>query len=177
MLIKKSKILEANQVCFPCGEKYGNRPFPTHNFSVWGGVCDICGHESNAHGLNGGVTSVRDFGYLHEYENNEQWKDVVGYEGLYQVSTFGRIKSIKNSREKILVKRKSGSIKYYTICLCKNNKPKYYLIHRLVASAFIPNIDINKDQVNHKNGNKLDNRMDNLEWVTNLENRKHSYNK
>lgn len=97
--------------------------------------------------------------------NKEIWKDIVGYEGLYQVSNFGRIKSLYNYRGKgnILIPRlKRG---YLTIGLRKNKIRKWKTIHRLIAQTFIPNPH-NYPVVNHKNENKLDNRIENLEWCT-----------
>ena len=112
----------------------------------------------------------------------EIWKDIKGYEGLYQVSNMGRIKSIgryvkkKNSivqrkKEKILKQRVHTRCKYreLTIGLTKDGEIKTLSVHRLVALTFIPNSD-NKPQVNHINENPLDNRIDNLEWVTAKEN-------
>lgn len=106
----------------------------------------------------------------------EVWKDIKGYEGLYQVSNFGRIKSLERKRidrnqilpEKILSIRKKEN-GYLTVSLNKNTKDKKHLVHRLVAQAFIPNID-NKPCINHKDENKTNNNVDNLEWCT------HKYN-
>lgn len=96
----------------------------------------------------------------------EIWKDVPDYEGLYQVSNLGRIKSLYNYKRNgtnILIPRiKRG---YYTIGLRKNGKRKWFLVHRLVAKAFIPNPN-NLPQINHKDENKLNNNIKNLEWCS-----------
>jgi len=114
----------------------------------------------------------------------EIWKDIKNYEGLYQVSNTGKVKSlgriaIKNGnnkpniwKEKIL----TGSSKsnYPKVGLRKDNQQVTFNIHKLVAEAFIPNIN-NKPFVNHKNGIKTDNGVENLEWVTHQENMQHAY--
>ena len=95
----------------------------------------------------------------------EYWKPVVGYEGLYMVSNWGRVKSIKFGKERIL-KPVTNSSGYLLVGLYKNNIEKKYSVHRLVAEAFIPN-PYNLPQVNHRDENKLNNNVDNLEWCTN----------
>ena len=115
----------------------------------------------------------------------EIWRDIPNYEGLYQVSNLGRIKSLPKiinngrsygkimvSNEKIMKPRydKDG---YLRIGITKNKKQKIICVHRLVAFAFIPNPQ-NKKQINHINGIKDDNKLENLEWVTNSENQLHS---
>lgn len=97
----------------------------------------------------------------------EIWKNIKDYEGLYQISSEGRVKSLGNNKtrkEKIL-KNSKGSIGYLQVNLCKNGKLKRHSIHRLVAQAFIPNPD-NLPEVNHINEDKTDNRVDNLEWCS-----------
>lgn len=101
----------------------------------------------------------------------ETWKDIKGYEGLYQVSNIGNIKNIKRNKLLKLNTHKQG---YNVVNLCKCGKVKKYLVHRLVAEAFIPNTE-NKPQVNHIDGNKKNNNIDNLEFVTNSENTIHAY--
>ena len=96
----------------------------------------------------------------------EVWKDIEGYEGLYQVSTLGRVKNSRSGRILKGGKHKAG---YHQVILCKNGKVKYYLVHRLVAQAFIPNPQ-NKPQVNHIDEDKENNYVENLEWVTIKEN-------
>ena len=102
----------------------------------------------------------------------EIWKDIKDYEGLYQVSNWGRVKSIKFGKERILKQHINIKGGYYYVCLLKNGKHKNYYVHRLVAEAFIPN-SYNLPQVNHRDENKLNNNVDNLEWCTNEYN--HNY--
>lgn len=97
--------------------------------------------------------------------NGEVWRDVVGYEGLCKVSNLGRVKSSKDDR--ILVLNKSTE--YITF----NLRSKSYRLHRALAEAFIPNPE-NKLEVNHINADKFDNRLENLEWCTHLENMQHA---
>ena len=98
-----------------------------------------------------------------ERENDriEIWKDYKDYEGLYQVSNLSRVKSIKFGKERILKQNIRGG--YYYVCLSKNGIVKKYQVHRLVAEAFIDNPD-NLPQVNHKDEDKTNNNVDNLEW-------------
>lgn len=106
----------------------------------------------------------------------EEWKDIKGYKGKYQVSNTGKIISLNyhrsgKSKELIPNKPKKG---YPYVGLCNGGKIKSLKIHRLVAEAFIPNPG-NKPFVNHKDGNKHNNNVNNLEWVTALENNLHMY--
>ena len=112
----------------------------------------------------------------------EIWKDIPGYEGYYQASTFGKIKSVDrvvkqvcgkepskyqyNHYKGILLKtflRKDG---YIGVSLCKNHKSKKYLVHRLIGMTFVENKE-NFPQINHKDENKTNNHVSNLEWCTN----------
>ena len=92
----------------------------------------------------------------------EIWCPIKGYESLYEVSDQGRVKSIGYGKERIL---KPGRIKtgYLRVNLCKNGEMKNWLVHRLVAKTFIPNPD-NLQEVNHKDENKENNSVQNLEW-------------
>ena len=109
----------------------------------------------------------------------EIWKDIHNYEGLYQISNYGSVKSlerkVKNTKssyrivkEKILSCGKSSN-GYYYIILYKNQNKKIYRIHRLVAEAFIPNPN-NYSEVNHKDENKENNNVNNLEWCNHIYN-------
>lgn len=113
----------------------------------------------------------------------EEWKDVVNYEGYYQVSNLGRIKSLdrvivdKNGVEmqipSIIKKLQKSKTGYWCIELWRHNKLKYVKVHRLIADAFIPNPE-NKPQVNHIDSNRLNNDISNLEWCTPSENTIHA---
>ena len=95
----------------------------------------------------------------------EEWKDIKGYEGLYQVSNLGRVKSLgnnKSKKEKIL-DPKPNMYGYKEVRLSKEGKRKPYKVHRLVAIYFIPNPN-NYKEVNHKDEDKTNNHVSNLEW-------------
>ena len=116
---------------------------------------------------------------------NEIWKEISGYEGYFEVSNLGNFRS----KDRIIKYKSNGtrlypgkSLKtetivegYQRIVLMKEAIKKRYMCHRLVAQEFVPNPD-NKPYVNHINGNKADNRAENLEWVTQSENELHSHN-
>lgn len=104
----------------------------------------------------------------------EIWKDIVGYEGLYQISNLGRVKSLRFNKEKVLSTSKNTKTKYVHISLCKNKVNKKHYIHRLLGDAFVDNKE-GKPHINHKNGIRDDNRVENLEWVTPKENHMHKY--
>lgn len=96
---------------------------------------------------------------------NEIWKDIPNYEGLYQISNIGNIKTLnykKTKKEKIL-KQRLDKYGYKYIKLSKNGKQTYYLIHRLVAQVFVLNPN-NLPQINHKDENRTNNVYSNLEW-------------
>ena len=95
--------------------------------------------------------------------NNEQWKDIFGYDGAYQVSDLGRVRSRKSGEWRVLMayKEKCG---YLKVDLFKNGKKKHFLVHRLVADVFIHNGNLLNTEINHKDENKTNNRTSNLEW-------------
>lgn len=103
---------------------------------------------------------------------NEQWRPVVGWDGIYEVSDLGRIRSLCYAQPKIV----TGAAKRYVhIVLCRDGRREDCLVHRLVALAFLGAPSIETMEVNHRNGNKLDNRLSNLEWVTRSENKIHAH--
>lgn len=113
----------------------------------------------------------------------EIWKDVPEYEGIYQVSSLGKVRSLdmqvwsgtvyynKNGR---VLRAGINKSKYYSVVLCKDRIQKSYDVHRLVAITFIEN-KLNKRAVNHIDSDKLNNCVSNLEWVTDRENNSHRH--
>jgi hypothetical protein len=102
----------------------------------------------------------------------EIWKDIPNYEGLYQVSSKGNVRRI-TLRPHIL-NQSLSNCGYKRVVLCKNNTPRVFSVHRIVAEVFIDNPD-NKPTVNHIDGNKENNSIDNLEWATRSEQEKWKY--
>jgi len=109
----------------------------------------------------------------------EEFRPVIGYEGLYEVSNLGNVLSVERidnagrKRGGFRLKQKTDRYGYKCVNLCKNGITKSTTVHRLVAEAFIPNPD-KKPEVNHKNEDKQDNSVKNLEWVTSKENQNHA---
>lgn len=111
--------------------------------------------------------------------NDEIWKDMIGYEGQYQVSSMGRVRSIvdNHGQANIHIKKtyiRSNSCQYEYVCLSVKDVAHTEAVHRAVAKAFIPNPE-KKPMVNHRDGNKLKNTACNLEWVTCSENHIHAH--
>lgn len=122
-------------------------------------------------------------------KNTEEiWKDVVGYEGLYEVSDYGRVRSHKDKRTTAVVrgktverawkprilKNKNPSGRDIRVSLWKDKNPKDFLVHRLVAIAFLPKVE-GKNYVNHIDGNPKNNHISNLEWCNHTENNNHAF--
>lgn len=121
-------------------------------------------------------------------ENEEVWKPVVDYENFYEISSLGRIRSLdtiinfrtknglyrrrKNIGRVLVLSYDSGG--YLIVCLCVSSVRRTLLVHRLVGLTFILN-PLNKPQINHINGIRHDNRIENLEWNTRSENQSHSF--
>lgn len=101
----------------------------------------------------------------------EQWR-VLQRLPMYEVSNLGRVRSIKKGKERLL-KQCLASSGYHLVCLSDNKKGSTNYVHRLVAEVFIPIDDINRAVVNHKDKNRLNNSIENLEWVTHTENMFH----
>ncbi len=106
---------------------------------------------------------------------SEVWKPIAGYEGLYEVSNFGRVRNASKAHcaKGGILKPQADSAGYCRINVYKCGKMVHKLVHRVVAEAFVEN-PLNKSEVNHKDGNKANNIATNLEWVTPKENIKHS---
>lgn len=108
--------------------------------------------------------------------NGEIWKDIEDYKGIYQVSSFGRVKSLDRVNidryfKGRILKQYREKLGYCRVSLIKNGKTKNFLVHRLIAFAFIENPNPEKfDMIDHKNGVRYDNRIENLRWLNNREN-------
>ena len=138
--------------------------------------------ETNDGLIESVVQEIKD-SLLNEYNKDEIWKDIPEYEGVYQVSNLGRIRSL--DREITYANRKTGLYKgrimklkmskygYVVFHFSVDNKKKAISVHRLVAETFIPNPD-NKPCVNHIDCNRANNKVSNLEWCTHKENVQHS---
>lgn len=102
----------------------------------------------------------------------EEYRDIQGYEGLYQVSNYGNVRSLYGKSRILKPSKDSGG--YLSVGLSKNNSVKRHLVHRLVCAAFLDNPN-EKPEVNHKDGIKTNNNVLNLEYVTPSENTNHAY--
>ena len=115
---------------------------------------------------------------IKEADKNEIWKNIQGYEGIYMISNLGRVKSLSRFREigygrkqpiKEIILKQYIRDGYYTVTLNKNSKGKPFRVHRLIAQEFVPNPQ-GLECVNHKDENRLNNRIENLEWCTRVYN-------
>lgn len=105
----------------------------------------------------------------------EKWRDIPGYEGLYSVSDMGRVKSYKRIKSgKIMRQQTRKNHPYLMLQLRKDKLYKHFLVHRLVAMAFLAN-DSNLPEVNHRDCNARNNSLKNLEWISSSDNTKHSF--
>lgn len=105
-------------------------------------------------------------------EFKEIWKPILGYNGTYEASNKGRVKSFKYKSPRIL-KQTINNNGYYACSLCQSGKVKRMMVHRIICESFIENAE-NKETVNHKDGDKLNNNINNLEWATRKENIHHA---
>ena len=102
---------------------------------------------------------------IDNFAHNEQWKAIDGYDGLYEVSSLGSVRSLKYGNVRVLKPQKDKG-GYLYVNLYRDRKMKHLYVHRLVAQAFIPNDDKSKTQINHRNEDKTENKVSNLEWCT-----------
>ncbi len=118
----------------------------------------------------------RHFLFIMEDEEIEEWKDIINFEGYYQISSFGRLKSFKKHKEGYIMSLTNKTGWYLSVVLCGIDKiNESHKIHILVGKYFIPNPE-NKKYINHKDLNKQNNHKNNLEWNTSSENINHAIN-
>lgn len=110
-----------------------------------------------------------------ERKENELWFPVKGYEGLYEINEASEIRSLNKKNYVKIMPQRIDRAGYWSVRLSKKNKDATVYVHRLLGFAFIDN-PLNKPFINHIDGNKLNNNINNLEWVTHSENMLHAYN-
>lgn len=155
------------------------------NGKIYGSVLEASRHINRSDtalrsALDGRTETCAGFHWRY-YEDelaSEEWRPVVGFEGKYEVSNCGRVRSLMCQRGKRkqawYLKGKIDRYGYPVVCLRENGRNKHIPVHRLVATAFIPNPE-GKETVNHRSGLKTDNRVSNLEWATQSEQEFHKY--
>lgn len=174
------------------GDVYLRSKGETRSRKVFEVLCESFGYDpQDCYPKDGDIenATVSNIGSASEFRyisDSEEWKYIPGYEGYYQASVDGKIRSVDRvvpstrASCKIQILRKGCEMKQYTdlsgyrhVGLSKHGEVKLLLVHRIIATAFIPNPE-NKSQVNHKDGDKCNNCADNLEWVTRSENMQHA---
>ena len=115
-------------------------------------------------------------------EDIKEWQDIIGYEGLYKINKYGEIKSLERKvkssngyrkKKSMILKQTDNHRGYKTVCLCKKGRCKQFFVHRLVAINFIRE-PLEKEVVNHIDGDKLNNHYMNLEWCYQKDNNQHA---
>ena len=109
-----------------------------------------------------------------ETKENEMWMPVKGYEGQYEINEISEVRSLSNRNYYKIMPQRKGRGGYWTVRLSNKGKDATLYVHRLIGFSFIKNL-LNKPMINHIDGNKLNNSIENLEWVTHAENMRHAY--
>lgn len=127
--------------------------------------------EKNQNDIMKNMENLSEQNEWNDIGNQEIWKPIPSFEDRYLISSHGRIKSLYAD---VILKLKTNSRGYYVVGLWQKRKSKWFSLHKIVANNFIPNNNLIRNQINHKDGNKLNNKINNLEWCTAKENAFHS---
>lgn len=131
-------------------------------------ICKSCQKQQyNARNAIKSLSKIK-----HPLDNDLIFKDIHGYEGIYKITNYGTVWSYAQSGK--LIKPYLSDNKYHRVTLSKDNKPKIFFVHRLVAYTYMIKPE-GKTEINHIDGNKLNNHISNLEWCTSSENQKHAF--